>query len=114
MFVWSGTVWVDTNPSGSAIGGSSIQGVWNNKTSSRSQNTTYTNTLSYPIVVSWWGDGSTGGNNYTVIYINGTATGSNTGAANLGWRGGLQFIVPANSTYSISGNAGVGGWWEMY
>ena len=43
-----------------------------------------------------------------------TRTGSNTGAASVGWRGGLQFIVPANSTYSINGNAGVGGWWEMY
>jgi hypothetical protein len=108
----NGTTWTSAAPtvtSGLAHNGE----VWNNVTSSRVSGTTYTNSRSYPIMISAYGSGA--GSSYTAIYINGSKVYEN----NAQWNGagaiaGGALIVPPGATYSISLSTGVVGWWELY
>lgn len=110
----NGTTWTSAaGPKGLGIGGET----WNDVTSSRALGTTYTNSNSYPIMVSAYG-GSAGVQVFNG-YINGTkiyvfATSYDGGLA-AGAPGGC-FIVPAGATYKIDfgGYSSLVGWFELY
>lgn len=111
----NGTTWTSTAPTvikGLGIGGE----VWNNVTSSRSFNTTYTNSRSYPIMVS----ASTNymaGSQQLIGYVNGMMIAFWKWQFNgAGAVGGLVMIVPAGATYSCNTDAGIAvqNWVELY
>ena len=108
----NGTTWTSAAPAvvkGLGLGGE----VWNNVTGSRSSGSTYTNSYSYPIMISAYGSGSSSSN--TEIYINGSKVYAN----NAQWNGagaipGGAIIVPPGATYQINLSTAVSAWWELY
>jgi hypothetical protein len=87
---------------------------WNNVVSSRSNNTTYTNSYSYPIMVTAWHSGAYAGD-YGYSLVNGVQVAyfySDT--TNGGATSTMTFIVPPGSTYLVYCSAGIGGWNELY
>jgi hypothetical protein len=108
----NGTTWQSTAPAsvkGLGIGGE----VWNNVTGSRSFNSTYTNSRSYPIAVSASTTCSTGAR--ITAYVNGVQI------AYYGWQfngcgayGGTFIIVPAGATYQLNASESVQNWMELY
>ncbi len=108
----NGTTWQSTAPAsvkGLGIGGE----VWNNVTGSRSFNSTYTNSRSYPIAVSASTTCSTGAR--ITAYVNGSQV------AYYGWQfngcgayGGTFIIVPAGATYRLDAGESVQNWVELY
>lgn len=108
----NGTTWTSTAPT--AVKGLGLGGeVWNNVTGSRSRDQTYTNSRSYPIMVSV----SLVNSNGVYFYINGNLicrswADVNTGAGQVGYDN-VCIIVPAGATYSAAaGN--VYTWYELY
>jgi hypothetical protein len=89
--------------------------VWNDVSGSRSQNVTYTNSRSYPIQVQGNYGCNGGGQGY--IIIDGVLI--SLWAAQFNGCGGFSVnmpcIVPAGSTYQLTGMAGgFRGWYELY
>lgn len=83
---------------------------WQNTTSIRSFNVTYTNSRSYPIQVAMSLNLPSGGG-YDII-CNGVAVGRDANTANV--RTNCSFIVPAGGTYSVSGTGSIFYWNELY
>ena len=109
----NGTAWASTTPTvvrGLGIGGE----VWNNVTSSRALGNTYTNSNSYPIMISVSGTGS--GSSGIFVNVNGTEVYRNQAQ----WNGagafpGAVLIIPAGATYSVTmSSSGLSAWWELY
>jgi len=87
--------------------------VWNNVTGSRSLGTNYTNSYSYPIMISVIGNGS--GASDTQIYVNGSLIYHN----NAQWNGagavpGGNLIIPPGATYQVTMASSLNSWWELY
>jgi hypothetical protein len=107
-----GTSWVSAAPT--AVSGLGLNGeVWNDVTSSRSFNTQYTNSRSYPIAVSARTTCSTGSAiNFIVDGLS---------ISNFNWQfngcgsfGGGFVIVPAGKTYQLDSGQSVNFWRELY
>lgn len=90
--------------------------VWNSVTGSRSFNTTYTNSFSYPIIVS----ASTnfmGGSQQLLGYVNGALVAFWKWQFNgAGAVGGCIFTVPPGATYTCNTDGGIAvqNWTELY
>ena len=111
----NGSAWTSAAPTvvkGLGLGGET----WHNVTSSRSFNTQYTNSYSYPIMVSATTNDS-GPSPGVRVYVDGVQVALWYWQFNgAGARGGGNTIVPPGSTYqldSING-AGVNNWAELY
>lgn len=107
----NGTTWTSATPT--AVRGLGLGGeTWQNMASSRAMNTTYTNSLSYPIMVIV----SMVNSNGAYFYIDGNLVWRewydvNTGAGQTGY-GTASAIIPPGSTYSAAaGNLNT--WWEL-
>lgn len=98
-----------TTPTGLGWNGT----VWRDVTGSRSSGVTYTNSRSYPIMVSMWAV-----NNYVAevsMYVSGSRVSFHTIGTGSGYvtiRTPIYTIVPAGATYLIYG--AIEGWWELY
>ncbi len=89
--------------------------VWNDVTGSRSQGVTYTNSRSYPIQVQGNFGCNGGGQGY--IYIDGVLISFWQAQFNGcgGYSVNMPCIVPAGSTYLLTGmGGGARGWYELY
>lgn len=88
---------------------------WNDVTGSRSFGTTYTNSRSYPIMVSA-STGTSGPSPYCAAYVGSVRVSffywQFNGSGAVGGTG--PFIVPPGATYRIDANAGLSSWSELY
>ena len=87
--------------------------VWNNVTGSRALGTNYTNSYSYPIMISCFGNGA--GASDIQIYVNGSLIYHN----NAQWNGagavpGGNLIIPPGATYQVTMASSLNSWWELY
>ncbi len=108
----NGTTWQSTAPAsvkGLGLGGE----VWNNVTGSRAFNTQYTNSRSYPIMVS--ASTTCSGGARITTFVNGVQI------VFFGWQfngcgafGGTVVIVPPGATYQLNAGEGVQNWVELY
>jgi hypothetical protein len=107
-----GTAW--TSAAATTVSGLGLNGeVWNNVTSSRSFNTQYTNSRSYPIAVTARTTCSTGSSiNFIVDGVS---------ISNFNWQfngcgsfGGGFVIVPPGKTYQLDSGQSVDFWRELY
>ena len=119
LLVSNGTTWASSAIASSGVKlGLGITGeVWNNVTSSRAYGSTYTNSYSYPIMVSA-STGYTGGSQDLLGYVNGALVCfwkwqfNGSGAV-----GGVSFIVPPGATYYCAPTGSVSplqNWVELY
>jgi len=108
----NGTAW--TSAAATTVSGLGLNGeVWNNVTSSRSFNTQYTNSRSYPIAVTARTTCSTGSSiNFIVDGVS---------ISNFNWQfngcgsfGGGFVIVPPGKTYQLDSGQSVNFWRELY
>ena len=86
---------------------------WQDLTSSRSNNTNYTNTTGKPIMVNILTVGvgnntasataTVDGTSFTLIYDNSTSTARGTGS----------FVVPTGAVYKVNANFGISEWYEL-
>jgi hypothetical protein len=102
---------ISTQIKGLGFGGT----IWHDVTASRSANTTYTNSYSYPIMINVnLVTGSSGYTNPSYFYVNGIVVADATSG---GWTGGTTFtvsiIVPPGNTYSTNSNS-INVWAELY
>ena len=108
----NGTTWTSAAPT--VTSGLGLNGeVWNDVTGSRSFNTQYTNSRSYPIAVSARTTCSTG--SAIAFIVNGVTI------SNFSWQfngcgafGGGFVIVPPGQTYQLNSGQGVDFWRELY
>jgi hypothetical protein len=108
----NGTAWASTAPTvvrGLGLGGE----VWNNVTSSRSFNTQYTNSNSYPIAVSARTTCS-GGSAINFIVDGVSISNFNWQWNGCGSFGGGFVIVPPGKTYQLDSGQGLDYWRELY
>ncbi len=107
----NGTTWTSAAPT--VTSGLGLNGeTWQDVTSSRSLGSTYTNSASYPIMVSAYGTG--GGSSGIDIYINGTIVYRNQAQWNgAGAYPGGTIIVPAGATYKITMATSLDKWFEL-
>ena len=110
----NGTTWQSTAPAtvkGLGLGGET----WHNLTGTKSANTTYTNSRSYPIMVTVQLHSGSSGTNPSYLYVDGIAVASVSGG---GWTGGMDApgtaIVPPGSTYSTNSSSAGSLWVELY
>jgi hypothetical protein len=107
----NGSTWASAAPN--YIG---VNQTWNNVTSSRAFNTTYTNSTGRPIEVGIYMNNTTNAGSrcyFTVNSIIVTGTGGSYGGQGLG----LTVIVPDGATYSLvldGGSIGISNWAELY
>jgi hypothetical protein len=115
VLVSNGTTWQSKSFATSGIKlGLGITGeVWNNVSGSRSFNTTYTNSYSYPIAVSASTTCSSGAR--ITAYVDGAQI------VYFGWQfngcgayGGTFVIVPPGKTYQLNAGESVSNWVELY
>lgn len=107
----NGTTWSSTAlaTKGLGLGGET----WNNVTGSRSFNTLYTNSRSYPIAVSASTSCSTGSN--ITAYVDGMQIAFFSWQFNgCGSFGGTFIIVPPGKTYQLNSGQSVTNWVELY
>lgn len=109
----NGSAWASTPL---AIKGLGLSGeVWNNVTGSRSFNTQYTNSHSYPIAVSA-STSNSGPSPYVDVYVSGIRVSyflwQFNGSGAIG--GTSPVIVPPGATYQLNSNAGLATWAELY
>lgn len=101
----------------SAISGLGFGGTtWKNVTSSRASGVTYTNSYSYPIVVSAGGSASYSPSPSITIYVNGILVSNYYWQINSsGAESGGFTIVPPGATYQLNFNgSGISFWSELY
>jgi hypothetical protein len=117
FLVSNGTTWSAQTIAASGVKlGLGITGeVWNDVTSSRSSGTPYTNTYSYPIMVSATGSAANSGPNLR-IYVNSTLVSSFNWQFNgAGAKSGGCAIVPPGATYTLYfDGSGIQNWVELY
>jgi hypothetical protein len=115
LLVSNGTTWNSTTlaASGAKLGLAITGEVWNDVTGSRSFNTQYTNSRSYPIAVSARTTCSTG--SAIAFIVNGVTI------SNFSWQfngcgsfGGGFVIVPPGQTYQLNSGQGLDFWRELY
>ena len=108
----NGTTWTSAAPA--VVSGLGLNGeVWNNVSGSRAFNTLYTNSRSYPIVVSATSTCSTGQG--ITVYVNGLYVQFFQWQFNgCGAFSGAFIIVPAGATYQLNSSQGVNNWVELY
>jgi len=105
----TGAVTISTTPTGLGFGGT----VWHNVTGSRSFNTPYNNSYSYPIAVSASTSCSTGSN--ITAYVDGQQISFFSWQFNgCGSFGGAFIIVPPGKSYQLNSGQGVTNWVELY
>lgn len=106
----NGTTWQSATLKGIGLGGE----VWNNVTSSRSLGVTYTNSNSYPIMISVNGTGS--GTSGIYVFVNDTIIYFNQAQWNgAGAYPAAAIIVPPGATYKVTmTSSGLSTWWELY
>jgi hypothetical protein len=89
--------------------------VWNNVTGSRALGTTYTNSRSYPIMVSA-STSNSGPSPYIDVYVDGIRISyflwQFNGSGAIG--GTSPVVVPPGSSYRLDANAGLQNWVELY
>jgi hypothetical protein len=115
LLVSNGTAWTSTTLASSGVKlGLGITGeVWNNVTGSRAFGTTYTNSFSYPILISPTSNAS--GSSGLAIYVNGSEVYFNQAQWNgAGAFGGGTLIIPPGATYSVTASSSLRTWWELY
>ena len=100
-----GTNWTSSSLRGLGLGGET----WNDVSASRSLNTTYTNSNSYPIMVST-SQANTTGNNQGYVGSLVVTQGFSGSAANCT----LTWIVPPGATYKLAGSVPIVLWTELY
>lgn len=107
----NGTTWTSAAPV--AVSGLGLNGeTWQSPT--RVKNTTYTNSLSYPIMVSVYMTGN-GANSNGVLTVAGTTVAQCQGDTTNGAASStMTAIVPPGATYSVSGSRNVSAWVELY
>lgn len=106
----NGTTWTSAAPV--AVSGLGLNGeTWQSPT--RVKNTTYTNSLSYPIMVSVYMTGN-GANSNGVLTVAGTTVAQCQGDTTNGASSStMTAIVPPGATYSVSGSRNVSAWVEL-
>lgn len=111
----NGRLTAASNGSGGGGGVGSNGAVWNNVTSSRALNTTYTNSRSYPIAVSAYCS-SVGVQSFRMtvggVLVYSMVT-SYDGGSPFGTSGGIM-IIPPSTTYSLDMYGGISAWFELY
>jgi hypothetical protein len=115
LLVSNGTTWTSTTLASSGVKlGLGITGeVWNNVTGSRAFGTTYTNSFSYPILISPTSNAS--GSSGLAIYVNGSEVYFNQAQWNgAGAYGGGTLIIPPGATYYVTASSSLRTWWELY
>ena len=106
---WTGSAW---STLGAGIGSSQT---WQNMTSSRAFNTTYTNSTGKPIELAVYASTISFPGGYLTMQINGVSTVVST----YGYSGAVPtaingIIVPSGATYNIiPSNSNLGAWWEL-
>jgi hypothetical protein len=116
LLVSNGTTWTSTTLAASGVKlGLGITGeVWNNVTGSRTFSFVYTNSRSYPIVVSC-STGFTNGTPAVQAYVDGILVFWLQYQFNgAGAIGGASCIVPAGSTYEMRSGNSLQSWAELY
>jgi hypothetical protein len=117
LLVSNGSAWTSTTLAASGVKlGLGITGeVWNNVTGSRATNTLYTNSRTYPIMVSATGSNANGGPALR-IYVNGILISDFNWQFNgAGARSGGCTIVPPGATYQLNfDGSGIANWVELY
>lgn len=105
-----GDIYANNLNNGSGIGDGQT---WQNVTSSRARDTTYTNSSSRPRFISITVNGNDGRRNPT-LSVNGGAMGG--WYPGYGTRGGVQLVtvVPAGHTYRLDSGESIVSWWELY
>lgn len=105
-----GNVYANNLSTGNGIGDGQT---WQNVTSSRARDTTYTNSSSRPRMISITCNGNDGRRNPT-LSVNGGAMGG--WYPGYGTRGGVQLltVVPAGHTYRLDSGESIVSWWELY
>lgn len=110
----NGSAWTSAAPA--VVAGLGLNGeAWNDVTGSRSFGTTYTNSRSYPIMVSA-STSNSGPSPYCAAYVGSVRVSyflwQFNGSGAIGGTG--PFIVPPGATYRIDANAGLSSWAELY
>jgi hypothetical protein len=115
LLVSNGTTWTSATLASSGVKlGLGITGeVWNNVTGSRSNGTTYTNSRSYPIMVTIQLTASSSGGYSTDAYCNGILIARTAWSQSGGMSSTATFIVPPSGTYYTTGR-GFDFWNELY
>lgn len=117
LLVSNGSTWTSATLASSGVKlGLGITGeVWNNLTGTRAANTTYTNSYSYPIMVTIQLHSGSSGTNPSYLYVGGVAVAAVSGG---GWTGGMDApgtaIVPPGVTYSTNSSSAGSLWVELY
>lgn len=108
----NGTTWTSATPAAVTGLGLNDTTQWTDVTGSRANGGTYTNSLSYPIAVSAYGTcGSTAAGRG---YVDGVQIAFFQAQWNgCGGYGGVFFIVPPGSTYSVSLSNSLDKWYEL-
>lgn len=107
----NGSAWVSSSLK---LGLGITSEVWNNVSGSRSLGTTYTNSNSYPIMISVTGTAT--GSSGISVYINGSLVYQNQAQ----WNGagaipGAVIIIPPSATYYVTmASSSLSSWWELY
>lgn len=101
-----------TQAQSAGLGSSATAQTWQNVLGSRANNTTYTNSTGYPIMVSVSQFGGT--NTYYTAYVAGNAISGASIGNNISFGHNCTFIVPDGNTYSVNFvGASLGAWWEL-
>jgi len=105
----NGTTWTSA-----ALGVIGVGQTWTDVTSSRAQNTTYTNSTTKPIlvIISNYRVAAAGVSSTTVNGVIIAKT-RNVGTQDVGTTSSITFIVPVNGTYSISNASIIEHWAEL-
>jgi hypothetical protein len=100
-----------TQAQSAGLGSGATAQTWQNVLGSRVNNTTYTNSTGYPIMVSVSSAGAAN-TSWSAIVAGNTIGGASIGPTAFGHN--CMFIVPNGSTYSVNFlGAAINNWWEL-
>jgi len=117
LLVSNGSTWTSATLASSGVKlGLGITGeTWHDLTGTRAANTPYTNSYSYPIMVTVQLHSGSSGTNPSYLYVGGIAVASVSGG---GWTGGMDApgtaIVPPGVIYSTNSSSAGSLWVELY
>lgn len=110
----NGVVFPDGTTQSTAAVSLGVNESWQNMTSTRSLNTTYTNSSGKPIFVSAVSNCNNAGTPTFSFYVNGNIVASSTFPTSLG-SATMGGIVPNGATYQVTATGGptLSSWWEL-